>query len=84
MEPLGSFGIFKKSSPPVPIMTQINPVQAPILFLEGIFLILSSNVRLCHPSGFFLSGFPSHEPRASTISFFLIWSCEYYLAISID
>ena len=49
METLGSLSSSKKFT--------INPVQAPTLFLEGVFLILFSNLLLSHPSGFFTSGF---------------------------
>ena len=72
METLGSLPS-SKCSPRVPVLTQINPVQAPIPFLEGIFLILFSNLSLNHPSGFVPSSFPhhaSHMPRPSHSSCF--------------
>jgi hypothetical protein len=46
-----------KGSPPVPILTQTNTVQAPNLFLEGILLLLQTNLRRYRPGSFFPSGF---------------------------
>ena len=47
-----------KSPPPVPILSLINPVHVPRLTSWRSILILSSNLRLCLPSGLFSSGFP--------------------------
>jgi len=56
METLGSLPSSKKfTTRPYHDPDQSSP--SPILVLEGIFLILFSNLRLCHPSGFFPSGF---------------------------
>jgi hypothetical protein len=44
-----------KSPPPVPILSQLNPVQAPIPLLED----LSSNLRQGLPSGRLPSGLPN-------------------------
>ena len=46
-----------KISPPVLILSQINPVLAPTYL--GCILILSSHLRLDFPSGLFPSGFPT-------------------------
>jgi hypothetical protein len=71
-----------KSSPLVPILSQINPVHNSILFFED--QLLSLYIRLRFPSCPFRSGFPAetrYAPLTSPymlnalpISLFLIWS----------
>jgi hypothetical protein len=73
-----------KCPPPVPILSQIDPVHAPTSDFLRIRLILSSHLRLGLPSSLFLSGFltktrfkPLLSPyllHAYSISFFSIWS----------
>jgi len=48
-----------KSPPPVPILSQINPLHGPILCLDDP---LSSHLCLGLPGGFFPSGFPTKKP----------------------
>jgi len=59
-----------KSPPPVPILSQVHSVHAPIPLLERSFSILSSHLRRGLPSGLFPSCFPSkslHTPLLSPI-----------------
>jgi hypothetical protein len=77
--------------PPVPILSQINPVQAPPPHLPSwrFILILSAHLRLDLPSDLLSSGFSNKtlcitflSPIRATcpaISFFSIWSPEQYL-----
>jgi hypothetical protein len=46
-----------KSSPLVPILSQTNPVHPTPLYIYKIHLMLSTQLRLGLPSGFFPSGF---------------------------
>ena len=41
-----------KNKPPVPILSQSDPVYAPLSFLEGFFLILSCHLRLGYVANF--------------------------------
>jgi hypothetical protein len=57
------------SSPPVPILSHINPIHAlPILFPKRFIQILSSHLRLGLSSGLFTPGFPTDNLYASFIS----------------
>jgi hypothetical protein len=47
------------SPPPVPILSQINPVHAPDHTSWRSILILPSHLRMALPSGLFPSGFPT-------------------------
>ena len=49
----------QKYPPPVPILSQINPVHTPTSHFLKIHLILSSHLCLHLPSGIFPSGFPN-------------------------
>ena len=48
-----------KCLPPVPILSQFDPVHAPTLTFLISILIFSSHLRLGFPSGLFASGFPT-------------------------
>jgi len=48
-----------KNSPPVPVLSLINPVQNPQTIYWRSILIWSSQVQLCLPSGLLPSGFPT-------------------------
>jgi len=48
-----------KCSPPVLILIQLDPVHTPRPTIWRFILILSSHLRLGHPSGLFPSGFPT-------------------------
>jgi hypothetical protein len=48
-----------KSLPPVPVLSQINPVHAPIALLGRSILILFSHPRVGLPNDLLFSGFPS-------------------------
>ena len=59
-----------KCPPPVPVLSLINPVNAPHPTSWRSTLILSSHLRLGLPSGFFPSGLPTktlHTPLLSPI-----------------
>jgi hypothetical protein len=48
-----------KIPPPVPILSQINPVHATPSYLSKFYLMLSTHLSLGRPSGLFSSGFPT-------------------------
>ena len=54
--------------PPVPILSQINPVYAPHPTSWWTTLILSSHLHIGLQSGLFPSGFPTKTVQASLIS----------------
>ena len=59
-----------KCPPPVPFLSQIDPVTAPTSHPLGSLFILSSHIRLGLPSGLFPSGFPTetlYTPLLSSI-----------------
>jgi len=51
--------MFKKCPPPVPVLSQINPVHAPASQFLRLVLLLSSHPCLGLPSGLFPSCFPT-------------------------
>ena len=51
-----------KCSPPVPILSQLDPVHTPTFHFLKVHLKLSSHLRLRLPSGPFPSGFPHQYP----------------------
>ena len=57
-----------KSLPPVPILSQINPVYAPHPTSRRSMLLLSSHLRLGLPSGLVLSVFPTKTLYAPLLS----------------
>ena len=68
-----------ESPPPVPILSQLNPVHAPPPTSWWPILILSSHLRLGLQSGLFPSGFPTktlytpfHSPMRATCPAYLI------------
>jgi len=56
-----------KCSPPVPLLTQNDPVHAPHPTSWRSILILSSHLRLGLPSGLFPSVFPTKTVHASSL-----------------
>ena len=56
------------SPPPVPILSQINPVHVPHPTSWRSILILYIYIRLCLPSGLFPSRFPTKTMYASPLS----------------
>ena len=58
MEPEGSLQ-YSQVLPPVPILSQIDPVHTPHPTFWRSILILSTHLRLGLPSGLFSSGFPT-------------------------
>ena len=81
-----------KCPPPVPVLSQLDPVHASHSNSWRSNLILYSHLCLCLPSGLYPSSFPSkiqYTPllspyvlHAPPISFFTIWSPEQYLVSS--
>ena len=58
-----------KRTPPVPFLSQINPVHtSPSLLLQDQFLILSTYLRLGLPNGLLPSGIPTKTLYAAPIS----------------
>ena len=82
-----------KRLPPVPILSQINPVRAPHPTSWRSIVILSLHLRLGLPNCLFSSYFPSktrctlfcypYVLRAPPITFFSIWSPELCLMRSL-
>jgi hypothetical protein len=57
-----------KSSPPVPILSQTNPVHTTPSYLPKIIIILSTHLHLGHNSALFPSGFPTNNLYAFNFS----------------
>jgi hypothetical protein len=57
-----------KCPPPVPVLSQINPADAPQPTSWRSILILSSHLHLCLPSGLFPSGFHTRTPCTPLLS----------------
>jgi len=69
-----------KWPPPVPILSQLDPVHTPTSTSWRSILLLSSHLRLCLPSGLFPSGFSTktlYTPLLSPISA----TCSAHLTI---
>jgi hypothetical protein len=57
-----------KCPPPVPFLSQLDPVHTPTTHFWKSILILSSHLRLGLPSGLFPSGFPTKTLYAHILS----------------
>jgi hypothetical protein len=57
-----------KSPPPVPILSQINPIHTSPSYLPQVILILSTHLRLRLPSGLFPSVVPTNILHALIFS----------------
>ena len=76
MEPECSLPIHK-CPPPVPILSQLDPVHTPHSTSWRSILILSSQLHLALPSGLFLSGFPTKTIYTPLLSLYFRykWRC---------
>jgi len=61
-----------KLLPPVPILSEINPVHTPLLVSRRSFLTVSSHLRLGLPSGLFSSGFSTKTLYAPLLSSYVL------------
>jgi hypothetical protein len=77
-----------KSPPPVPILSQIDPVHAPIQPLENSILILSSNLHLGLLSSRLPSGLPTKPLNAHLLppphTCYISISSKWYLVRSTE
>ena len=80
MQPLRVDYRIHKSPPPVPILSQINPVHAPHHTFWRSILLLSSQIRLVLPSSLFPSGLPTKTLYASLL-FPIRATCPAYFII---
>ena len=72
--------VIYKGLPPVPVLSQINPVHAPYPISWTSILILSSHLRLVFPTGLFHSGF--HTKNLHTPLLFPVRAiCPTYLIL---
>jgi hypothetical protein len=67
---------FHKSPPPVPILSQIDPVDAPHPTSRRSILILSSHLLLGVPSDLLPSGFPTKTVYSTSSSHPCYMSCQ--------
>lgn len=69
--------------PVVPTVTQTNPVYNTLTNISKIHLMLSSHLRLCFPSGVFLSDFPTKSLYVFVFSPCVLHALAEFLAFHV-